>query len=161
MRLRVRSLALLNGLSIWRCRELWCRSQTWLRSGIAVAVAVADSRSSDSTPSLGTSICRGCGQKRKKKNTPKKYDMYRDESEEYMRRNDYVMLQWQTSPKSQFVYKIKNQTGYMSIKVCCGFLRHLHSRTFAERLATVENCSIHSRRSSHLRLFKFSVDTSG
>ena len=25
MRLRVRSLALLIGLRIWRCRELWCR----------------------------------------------------------------------------------------------------------------------------------------
>ena len=23
---------------IWRCRELWCRSQTWLGSGVAVAV---------------------------------------------------------------------------------------------------------------------------
>ena len=31
MRLRVRSLALLRGLRIWRCRELWCRSQTQLR----------------------------------------------------------------------------------------------------------------------------------
>ena len=25
MRLQVRSLALLSGLRIWRCRELWCR----------------------------------------------------------------------------------------------------------------------------------------
>ena len=32
---------LLSGLSIQRCRELWCRSQTWLRSRVAVAVAVA------------------------------------------------------------------------------------------------------------------------
>ena len=37
----VRSLASLPGLSIWRYLELWCRSQTWLGSGIAVAVAVA------------------------------------------------------------------------------------------------------------------------
>ena len=39
------------------CCELWCRSQTRLRSNL--------------TPSLGTSICRGCGpkkdQKRKRK----------------------------------------------------------------------------------------------
>ena len=38
MRLRVQSLALLRGLRIWRGRELRCRSQTWLGSGIAVAV---------------------------------------------------------------------------------------------------------------------------
>ena len=42
MRTRVRSLALLRGLMIWHCHELWYRC------------------SSDSTPSLGTSICHGC-----------------------------------------------------------------------------------------------------
>ena len=58
MRTQVRSLALLSGLRIQCYRELWCRSQTWLGSDMAVAVAVAeaDSYSSDSTPSLGTSI---------------------------------------------------------------------------------------------------------
>ena len=39
MGLWVRSLALLSGLGIWPCHELWCRSQTWLRSGVAVALA--------------------------------------------------------------------------------------------------------------------------
>ena len=34
--LQVRSLALLSGLSIRCCCELWCRSQMWLRSGAAV-----------------------------------------------------------------------------------------------------------------------------
>ena len=38
MRLWVESLASLSGLRIWRCHELWCRWQTWLRSGVAVAV---------------------------------------------------------------------------------------------------------------------------
>ena len=38
MRTQVRSLASLSGLRIQHCRELWCRSQTWLRSGIAVTV---------------------------------------------------------------------------------------------------------------------------
>ena len=33
IRLRVRSLASLSGLRIQHCCELWCRSQTWLRSG--------------------------------------------------------------------------------------------------------------------------------
>ena len=39
MRIQVQSLAPLNGLRIWHCRELWCRSQRQLESGIAVAVA--------------------------------------------------------------------------------------------------------------------------
>ena len=34
----VRSLALLSGLRTRRCCELWCRSQTWLGSGVAAAV---------------------------------------------------------------------------------------------------------------------------
>ena len=37
MRLQIRSLASLSGLRIWHCHELWCWSQTWLGSGIAVA----------------------------------------------------------------------------------------------------------------------------
>ena len=35
---QVLSLALFSGLRILRCPELWCRSQMWLRSGVAVAV---------------------------------------------------------------------------------------------------------------------------
>ena len=38
MRFWVQSLALLSGLRIRRCPQLWCRSQTWLRSGVAVAL---------------------------------------------------------------------------------------------------------------------------
>ena len=41
MRMRVRSLASLSGLRIQLCNEPWCRSQMWLRSGAAVAMAVA------------------------------------------------------------------------------------------------------------------------
>ena len=67
MRLWVWSLASLSGLRSRRCRELWCRSQTWLGSSIAVAVVQACCCSSDLTPSLGTSICRRCGPKKKKK----------------------------------------------------------------------------------------------
>ena len=69
--MRVRSLAWLSGLRTWRCRELWCRLQTRLRSG--VAVAVAGSYSSDSTPILGTSMCHGTAlnrQKQTNKNKP-------------------------------------------------------------------------------------------
>ena len=31
-------LALLSGLRIQRCHELWCRLQMWLRSRVAVAL---------------------------------------------------------------------------------------------------------------------------
>ena len=37
---RVQSLASLSGSRIRCCHELWCRSQTQLGSGVAVAVAV-------------------------------------------------------------------------------------------------------------------------
>ena len=69
MRLWVRSLASLSGLKIWCCRELWCRLQTWLRSGVAVASVQAGGYSSYQTPSLGASICRRYGPKKKKKKT--------------------------------------------------------------------------------------------
>ena len=38
MRLRVQSLVLLSGLIFRCCRGLWCRSQTWLGSGMAAAL---------------------------------------------------------------------------------------------------------------------------
>ena len=61
------TLALLGGLMIWCCRELWYKSQTWLRFHVAMAVVQACSCSADSAPSLGTSICHRCGPKKKKK----------------------------------------------------------------------------------------------
>ena len=61
--MQVRPLALLSELGIWRCRELQCRSQTWLRYQVAVAVVQASSYNSDSTLSVGTSICLGWGPK--------------------------------------------------------------------------------------------------
>ena len=67
MRLQVRSLALLRGLRIRHCHELWCRSQMQLGSCIAVAEVQASGYSFNSTPSLGTSICLGCGPKKQKK----------------------------------------------------------------------------------------------
>ena len=66
MRLQIQSLALLSGLRVWipRCRELWCRLQMRLESGVAVAVAQAGSCGFNETPSRGTSICHGCGPKK-------------------------------------------------------------------------------------------------
>ena len=72
MRTRVWSLTLLSVLRIWHCREPWYRSQTWLGSHVAVAVLQTGSCSSDSTPSLGTSICRKCAPHPRKKSKKKK-----------------------------------------------------------------------------------------
>ena len=38
MRIRIQPRASISGLRIWHCRERWHRSQTGLRSGIAVTV---------------------------------------------------------------------------------------------------------------------------
>jgi len=70
MGMQVGSLAFLSGLRIRHCRELW--SQMWLRSCVAVVVVEASSYSSDSTPSLGTSICQEGGPKKTKKKIKKK-----------------------------------------------------------------------------------------
>ena len=56
LRIQVQFLASISGLRIQHCCELWYRLPMWLRSCIAVAVVQASSCSSDSTPSLGTSI---------------------------------------------------------------------------------------------------------
>ena len=72
MRLWVRSLPLLSGLRTRRCRELWGRSQTWLGSRVAVALAKPGgygSIGSNSTPSLGTSIYHESGPRNGKKTT--------------------------------------------------------------------------------------------
>ena len=66
MRLRFLSLALLSGLRIQRCCELWCRSQMQLGSGVAMAVAQASNCSSGQTPSLRTSTCQKYGSKKQK-----------------------------------------------------------------------------------------------
>ena len=66
MRMWVQSLALLSGLRILCCRELWHRSQMWFGFGIAVAVVSAGSCSSNLTLSLGTRICLTCSPKKKR-----------------------------------------------------------------------------------------------
>ena len=68
MRLQIRSLAPLSGLRIRCFGELWCRLQMSLGSGVAVALAQASGYSFNSTPSLGTFICLGCGPRKDKKN---------------------------------------------------------------------------------------------
>ena len=64
-RMQIRFLASLTGLRIWCCCELWCRSQTQLESGIALAVVLSGSHSSKLAPTLGTSICHRCSPKKR------------------------------------------------------------------------------------------------
>ena len=59
-------VASLSGLRIRHCCNLWRRSQMWLGSQVAVAVVQSGNCSSDSTLGVGTSICHGCGPKKKK-----------------------------------------------------------------------------------------------
>ena len=53
--------------------------QTRLRSGVAVTVAQASSYSSDSTSSLGTSMCHGCSPKETKRERKKERKKKRKE----------------------------------------------------------------------------------
>ena len=53
-------------LRIQGCHELWCRPQTRLGSHVAVALVWAGSYSSDSTPSLGTSMALEKAKRQKK-----------------------------------------------------------------------------------------------
>ena len=63
--------ALNQWVKAWGCHKLQCRLQMLLRSGVAVAVVWACSYSSNSTPSLGTSIGhRGSRKKKEKKKKP-------------------------------------------------------------------------------------------
>ena len=71
----VQSLVTFSGLRMRCCCELWHRSQTWLRSGIALTVAQASSYSSDSTNCLENSICCGCGPKKTKKKKKRKREI--------------------------------------------------------------------------------------
>ena len=69
MRTQVQSLALLCGLRIWCCCELWYRLQTRLGSGVAVAVAVswAGGYSSYLTPAWELPYAMAVALKRQKK----------------------------------------------------------------------------------------------
>ena len=65
------SLASLSGLRIQRCRELWCRSQTRLRSRGAVAALQAGGYSSNSAPAWELPYARGWSPEKDKKEKEK------------------------------------------------------------------------------------------
>ena len=56
MRMQIQSLAMLSGLRIRHCRELWHRSQTWLGSGVAVAVVFSFTNKSSFWSSHGGAV---------------------------------------------------------------------------------------------------------
>ena len=70
MKMQVSSLALLNGLGILCCHELWCKSQTWFRSCIAVAVEYAGATARIQTLAWEPqhTTCSSKKKKKKKKN---------------------------------------------------------------------------------------------
>ena len=72
LRTQVRSLASLSGLRIQHCWKLWRRLQMHLGSSVAVAVVLAGSYSSDSTPSLELPYAAGAALESKKKKKTKK-----------------------------------------------------------------------------------------
>ena len=74
MRIRVQSLASLSRLTIWRCYKLQYSLKMWLGSH---GCGVGRSCSSNSTPSLGNSIChRYRPKKRELKITKNKYSTH-------------------------------------------------------------------------------------
>ena len=78
-RLRVRSLALLSGLRIRRWGELWCRSQTQLRSRTAVATALIRPLAWEPPYAMGAALekVKRPPKKRKKKRKIKKEENWK------------------------------------------------------------------------------------
>ena len=110
MKIQVRSPALLSGLMIQCCHELWGMSKTWLRFCIAVAVVQAGSCSSDSIPSLETSMCHGCAPKRQLKIFKKVLMFFRLKSLTHSFKHQLLNAFFPSHPSSQYI----NPLLYMS-----------------------------------------------
>ena len=80
----VLSLASLSGLKIHSVAAMWCRSQRWLGSCVAVAVVQAGSYSSDSTPDLGNSVCCKYGPEKEKEKKKRKEKRGKHSKSEYL-----------------------------------------------------------------------------
>ena len=153
LRMRVWSLASLGGLRIWCCHELWCSSQMQLGSHIAVALVLvqnlwqAGSCSSDSMPSLGTSICCRCSLKNQKKKKKKKRKRKRKERGMPLMsspvdwthlRKEYVILnQWTNGnfPNWNAKGKKNNKKGteYLRTGTQLQQVKHTHSENIRRR----------------------------
>ena len=101
--MRVQSLAPLSGSRTGCCRELWSTLQIGLRSGVAVAVVQAGSRSLDPTPNLGTSTGLWCSPKKTDRKEGRKKEREREgerkreggRKEERRKREEFsVVVQW-------------------------------------------------------------------
>ena len=69
-----------------------------------MAVAVADSSSSDWTPSLGTSMCLGCGPKRKKKKLIESRFNLKDSWVDQALELIFAVIKWLTFKEKQIKY---------------------------------------------------------
>ena len=98
MRTRVPSLASLSALRIQCCHELWCWLQIQLGSWVFVAVVQAGNYSSDSTPSLGTSICCRYTLKRQKKEKRMQEWRKRWSSSQALGIPDLQLIHWSSGP---------------------------------------------------------------
>ena len=128
MRLRVRSLDSLSGLRIRHCQELWCRSKMQLWSSVAVAVVEAGSYGSDSTPSLGTSICHRCGPKEQKKKKKKKKNLWNQCSAIQLavgKLQDCIIL-WLPASVQQFLWQNPPFLNSYGIMTSFFFSSHAH-----------------------------------
>ena len=90
----VQSLDSLSELRIQHCHKLWCRSETRLGFGIAVALAQAGGNSSNQTSSLGISICHRCSPQKtkdkKRKKKPRAYNMLPIRDSPYSKGHIYI-----------------------------------------------------------------------
>ena len=113
MRTMVRALASLSGLRIWRCYELWFKSQMMLGSDIAVVEASI--YSSDSTPSLGTSICHGYGPK---KNPNQNQNPHRRRQVRELELLWHARNSWKAHQLTTFCKRAERTSTYQSSKKC-------------------------------------------
>ena len=82
MRTWVRSLTSICGLRFWRCRELWCRLQTQLGSGVAVAVSRLTAVALIGLLAWEPPYAMGVPLKRQKKQASKQASRQKDEIQE-------------------------------------------------------------------------------
>ena len=134
MRTQDQSLASLSGFTIQCYRELWSRLQTQLGRGFAAAVVEAGNCSSDWTPSLAASMCRGCGPKKTKKKKRKK------ENTQVLANNELAIRQFTIAPGCRLLQSLMKS---FSSPICSprentGDYQHYISRLFNTKICQTQ-----------------------
>ena len=101
-------------IKIWCCYKFQHRLQTWLGSGLAVAVMQAGSCSSDSTPSLGTSYAASAALKRKKKRKKRKNEMDLDVFNQKTMEAVLIVIYFQVQGRATGKSKLQTSMGNRS-----------------------------------------------